>query len=157
MKEQPNLLNKMEENKNKRIAAIRIRGNVGVNKHIKDTLNMLRLYNKNYCVILPSTPGYLGMLKTAKDYITWGEINDDTYNLLIEKRGKEYKGRLQDSKGKIKYNKFITVNGKKIKPFFRLHPPRGGFERKGIKASFSEGGVLGDRKEKINDLIKRMI
>jgi large subunit ribosomal protein L30 len=40
---------------------------------------------------------------------------------------------------------------------FRLSPPRGGFERKGIKTPFTMGGALGNRKEKINDLIKRMI
>ena len=46
---------------------------------------------------------------------------------------------------------------KGIKPFFRLHPPVGGFERKGIKVPFAQGGVLGYRKGKINDLIKKMI
>jgi large subunit ribosomal protein L30 len=38
-----------------------------------------------------------------------------------------------------------------------MSPPRKGFERKGIKISYSIGGALGDRKEKINELIVRMI
>lgn len=147
---------KMEENKGK-IAAIRIRGGVRINSGIKDTFGMLRLYRKNYCVIFPKQPSYLGMLNKVKDYITWGEITEETFNSLVEKRGEEYKGRLTDSKGKISYNKFIVVNNKKLKPFFRLHPPRGGFERKGIKMPFGRGGVLGYRKEKINDLINKMI
>ena len=37
-----------------------------------------------------------------------------------------------------------------LKPVFRLHPPRKGYE--GIKRSFKEGGALGYRGEKINEL-----
>ena len=140
-----------------KIAVIRVRGGINVNKKIKDTFNLLRLYNKNYCVVLDSTPAIIGMINKIKDYITWGEINDETYNLLIEKRGKEYKGREKDSKEKIDYKKFIVINNKKYKPFFRLNPPKKGYGRKGIKIGFKVGGALGNRNEKINNLIKRMI
>ena len=44
-----------------------------------------------------------------------------------------------------------------LKQFFKLNPPRSGFERKGIKVPFSLGGALGYRKNNINDLIKRMV
>ena len=44
-----------------------------------------------------------------------------------------------------------------VKLFFRLKPPRRGFERGGIKKPFVLGGALGYRKNMINDLIKRMI
>jgi large subunit ribosomal protein L30 len=37
-----------------------------------------------------------------------------------------------------------------------LHPPRGGFERKGIKVPFTTGGALGNRGDKIVDLIEKM-
>ena len=141
----------------KRIAVIRVRGKIGVKKEINDTLNMLRLYNNNYCVVLENTPSIMGMIKKVKDYVTWGEINDETFSLLVEKRGEEYKGRETDSKGKIKYKKFITVNGKKIKPFFRLNPPRKGYGKKGIKIPYKVGGALGDRGKDINDLIRRML
>ena len=146
---------KKSESSQKKLAVIRIRGITGVEKSIKDTLNMLCLYHNNYCVVLNNN--MLGMIKKAKDYVTWGEIDDETYKLLVEKRGEEYKGRLTDSKKKINYKKFIVVNNKKYKRYFRLSPPRGGFERKGIKVPFNKGGVLGYRKEKINDLIKKMI
>ena len=45
----------------------------------------------------------------------------------------------------------------KGRTFFRMHPPRGGFDRNGIKMPFKNGGVYGNRKEKINLLIRRMI
>src|SRR3989338_10479103 len=97
------------------------------------------------------------MLRRAKDYITWGEINDDTFKILVDKRGEEFVGRETDSKKKIKYNDFVVINNKKIKKYFRLNAPRKGFGRKGIKYSFANGGALGYRGEKINDLIKRMV
>ena len=146
---------KSENNQIKKLAVIRIRGVTGIKKDIKDTLNMLCLYHNNYCVVLNNN--MLGMIRKVKDYVTWGEINDETYRLLIEKRGKEFKGRETDSKKKINYKKFIVINNKKYKKYFRLSPPRGGFERKGIKTPFTKSGALGYRKEKINDLIKRMV
>ena len=46
-----------------------------------------------------------------------------------------------------------NINDLPIKPFFRLHPPRGGIKS---REHFPKG-VLGNNKEKINDLIKRML
>lgn len=126
-----------ETNNNKkgkeRLAIIRIRGVTGIRHDIKNTLNMLNLHRKNHCAVVLKTDAYLGMFAKVKDFTTYGIIDDDTYKLLVEKRGKE---------------------GEK---FFRLHPPRKGYGRKGIKTPFVVGGSLGNRKEKINDLIKRMI
>ena len=145
------------EHNTNQLAVVRVRGLTGIKIKIEDTLKMLRLYKKNYCCVLPNNPIYLGMLKKSKDYITWGEIDDETFNILVEKRGEEFKGRETDSKNKIKYNDFVLINNKKIKKYFRLNPPRKGFGRKGIKTSFQNGGALGYRGDKINDLIKRMI
>ncbi len=149
--------NKKEEPGKRKIAVVRVRGSIRVNKKIEETMQSLRLYNNNFCAVIENNEKNLGMLKKAKDYITWGEIDDETYKLLIEKRGEEYKGREQDKKGKIKYKKFILVNGKKYKKFFRLNMPKKGFGRKGIKVPFSKGGALGNRAAKINDLIRRMV
>jgi len=140
-----------------KIAVIRVRGLVRVKKEINDTLNMLRLYKKNCCVVVPATEGYVGMIKKVKDYVTYGEISEETFKLLIEKRGQLYKEREKSNKGKINYNKFFVHNNKKYKKYFRLSPPKKGFGRKGIKVSFKASGARGYRKEKINDLIKRMI
>lgn len=142
---------------NKQLAAIRVRGLTMVRDRIQDTLNMLRLYKKNYCCVLPNNVVYAGMLKKVKDYITWGEIDEDTFNILISKRGEEFNGREADSKKKIKYNDFMIINNKKIKRYFRLNAPRKGFGRKGIKYPYQSGGALGYRGNAINDLIKRMV
>ncbi len=141
----------------KQLAAIRVRGLTGIKGKVEDTLKMLRLYKKNYCCVLSNNPVYAGMLKKAKDYITWGEIDEETFKMLIDKRGELFNGREADSKGKINYNDFMIINSKKIKKYFRLNAPRKGFGRKGIKHSFQQGGALGYRGNTINDLIKRMI
>jgi large subunit ribosomal protein L30 len=123
----------MSEKKTDKIVAVRVRGLMNIRGSISDTMNLLMLFRKNFCVVLDDTPSVKGMLFKVKDYITWGVIDDDTLKLLIEKRGK------------------------KDQKFFRLNPPRKGFGRKGIKTPFSIGGALGDRRDKINDLVKRMI
>ena len=140
-----------------KIAVVRVRGNVNLKHGVKETFTLLRLYRKNFCIVVEDSPSIIGMIKKVKDYVTYGEIDDATYKEIIEKRGEEYKGREKDRKGKIDYKKFISIEGKKIKPFFRLSPPKKGFGRKGIKVSFKVHGALGYRADKINDLIKRMI
>lgn len=140
-----------------KIAIIRLRGLTGVRHDIRKSMELLRLYRRHNCVVVEANPGNLGMIKKIKDYVTYGEIDDETYKLLVDKRGKEFKGREESSRGKIKYKKFVTVNGKKIKPFFRLSPPRKGLKRKGLRASFKRGGALGYRGKEIIKLIERMV
>ncbi|MBI4452645.1 uL30 family ribosomal protein [Candidatus Woesearchaeota archaeon] len=144
------------ESKNSRIAAIRLRGRTQIKTKIEDTLKMLKLYKNNYCVVLQNTPNYIGMLKKSKDYLTWGEINDETFNILLDTRGEEFKGIEASPKNNQKHSKYFAHNNKKYKKYFRLSPPRKGLGRKGLKQSFNEGGALGYRGSKINELIKRM-
>ena len=139
-----------------KIAVVLVRGLVNVTQSVKETLSLLRLNRKNYCVVIDNNPVNLGMIKKAKDYITWGNIDDVTFKELVEKRGEDFKARLTDRKEKYSY-KCLEISGKKYKPYFRLNPPRKGFGRKGIKVAFKVGGALGNREEKINDLIKRML
>lgn len=141
-----------------KIAVIRVRGRINIRKQIKDTFDMIRLYNKNYCVVLESTPQNMGMINKVKDFVTCGEIEEGLFNELIAKRGEEYTGREKDSKGKIDYSrKYFEIDGRKYKKYFRLNPPKKGYGRKGTKKPFSKGGALGNRGDKINDLLKRMI
>ena len=154
-----------------KIAVIRIRGRIHVRKDVKDTLNMLRLFNKNYCVVINNNPNYIGMLSKIKDYVTWGEVDEKTFLALLKERGRlPGKERLTEdylkNKTKLNFEEFIKefFNNKiylkdvpGLKQFFKLKPPTKGFERGGIKKPFSLGGVLGYRKDRINDLLQRMI
>jgi large subunit ribosomal protein L30 len=120
-----------------KIAIIRIRGTDDVKSTIESTMRMLKLHKKHTCSVYPKTDSLMGMLDKIKDYTTYGEIDDETYKLLVEKRG-------------------MIKAGKPVN-YFHLNPPRGGFERRGIKNPFSDKGALGYRKEKINILLKKMI
>jgi large subunit ribosomal protein L30 len=162
---------KKVETPKKRIAVVRVKGKPGLKVGIKKTLQFLRLYKKHHCVIISSTPTQIGMLETLKHVATWGELDNETCKLLFEKRGRVAgKKPLTDAyvKEKIKCSlaEFATKymnfqaeldNVPGMKKFFKLSPPRQGFEKKGIKTPFSMGGVVGYRKEKINNLIQRMI
>ena len=154
-----------------KVAIIRIAGQQGLNEKIKTTFKLLNLHKKNTCVIVPNTKPIQGMLKLIKDQVTWGEIDQPTIKALLEKRGRikgnqplteEYikeklKISLEDFSKQLAEDKKQIKDLDGLKPFFRLLPPRGGFERKGTKKHFSIGGTLGYRKEKINDLILKML
>ena len=113
------------------LAVVRIRGSVKVNVNTKHTLNLMKLKSTNHCVLIPNTPWNQGTLKSVKNFVTWGEIDNETEKMLIKKRGK----------------------GKEIKPF-RLSPPSKG--HKPIKYLYPKG-ACGYRGGKINELLKRMI
>ena len=111
------------------------------------------------------------MLRKVKDYVTWGEINEKTFKELLLNRGRIVGKKNVDEeyikeKARISSDEFVKefFNFKKnlkdisgMKLVFRLKPPVRGFERKGIKVPFSMGGALGYRKDKINDLIIKML
>ena len=149
-------------------AVVRVRGSINVKPKIKETMKLMRLNRVNHCVIVPENETYDGMLKIIKDYVTWGEVDVETTELMLESSGKTSgnaiftKKELKDSSFKtlkalaknLSEGKVVMRDVPKLKPIFRLHPPRKGYE--GIKRSFKEGGALGYRGEKINKLIRRM-
>ena len=149
-------------------AVVRVRGQVNVKPKIKETMRIMRLNRVNHCVIIPENDTYQGMLNIIKDYVTWGEINPETTQIMLESSGKK-SGRENFTKADLKGSSFKTIKalakglaeGKvtakdvpALKPVFRLHPPRKGYE--GIKRSFKEGGALGYRGDEVNQLIRRM-
>ena len=145
------------------LAVIRIRGTVGIRKSVKDTFKMLRLEKKNTCIVISETPQYLGMIKKVKDFVTWGNISEETLNELVKKRARtKDNGRLTEDflkKNKTENMTKKILEGKikevDIKPYFRLSPPSKGFKGS-IKQHYPKG-VLGNRKEEINQLLKRMM
>jgi len=149
---------------------IRVRGHCNVNKDIADTMSMLRLNRVNHCVIIPKNEKYNGMLQKVKDYVTWGEVSDEMLATMIKTRGRLMGDKVIDDayvsenttypsvesfaqsvvKGEAKYTDL-----KDVKPVFRLHPPKQGYEA--VKKDRKTGGSLGYRGEEINALIERML
>jgi large subunit ribosomal protein L30 len=139
-----------------KIVIVRLKGLVKVDRKIQDTLSMLRLRRKNVCVIVDDTKEVMGMIKKVENYIAYGKIDKETLKKLIEKRAEPHNKR----KVKDEDVDSIFTNKKKlqdlgIKPFFRLHPPRGGF-KKSTKVLWPKG-ILGNQDKDINKLIKKML
>ena len=155
--------------KRKCLAVIRVRGVSDVFREIKDTLKMLHLSRNCQATLVDDRPSYVGMLRKARNCVTWGEVSLENIVLLLNKRGRVVGNRkltdeyvkeidyesLEDLAGAIHVGKVEFGRLPNVKPVFRLHPPRKGFRGK-VKRSFAAGGVTGYRGEAINDLIKKM-
>jgi large subunit ribosomal protein L30 len=162
------LIKKADERKC--IAVVRVRGLISAQRETTETLNMLRLARTNSAVLVDDRPAFMGMLKRARNYVTWGKASKETVALLLQKRGRLAGGKkLTDEYAqkigyksldelaeavancKVEYRKLLGVQ-----PVFKLHPPTKGFRGK-TKKSYGAGGEAGYRGERINELVKRMV
>ena len=151
------------------LAVVRVRGVSDVYREIKETMELLHLPRNCHATLVDDRPAYVGMLKKAQHFLTWGEVSKESIALLLKERGRlvgdkkltdeyakemGYKSldELADAihKTKVEFSKLP-----RIKPVFRLHPPSKGFKGK-VKKSYTTGGVTGYRRENINNLVKRM-
>jgi len=137
------------------ILVIRISGQVGLSKEDKETLFRMRIRKKYAAILLNHSEKNEKVLKKMRNHIAFGDIDKETLKELLQKRAKPV-----DKKNKIEVEKVVEQLDKKslqslgIKPFFSLHPPRGGIES---KKHFGVGkGVLGHNK-KMNELVRRML
>jgi len=111
-------------------AAILIRGDIHVRGDVRDTLFMLKMRNKHTAIMIDEkSVTQMGMLEKCKDRITFGPVSPEVATKLSA----------------------IMKDG-----VARLHPPRGGFERKGIKQQYTQGGALGKR-ESMDKILEKML
>ena len=157
--------------RSKRLIVIRLRGRVKIKWKVEDTLKMLNLHKVHHACIIDDRKSYAGMLQKAKDYITWGILDEATCLHVFQKRARlEGNEPLSDDYIK-KFTKYQSIeeftkdfmNFKAeikdlphLKPVFRLHPPRKGF-RKTKKRPFGDFGELGFRNEQVQELVERML
>lgn len=151
-------------------AVVRIRGSVGVDIRLKDTLRLLSLTRVNHLVLLAENTSTKKMIEKVQGYLTYGEVDEKVVEALLTKRAR-LPGNKKLTAEFLKEHGFKSfkelgnalMSGKKslkdlqIKKVFRLSPPRKGFERKGIKRSFKEGGSLGYRGKEINKIVMKMV
>jgi large subunit ribosomal protein L30 len=111
-------------------AAVQIRGYIGVRQEVVDTLFMLKMRKKHAAILVDEkNKATMGMLDKAKDVITYGPISDAVAKKLQEK--------MKDGVA-------------------HLQPPKGGFERKGIKVAYTVGGALGKR-DTMDAIVEKML
>jgi len=154
------------------LVAIRLKGSFGTPWSIERTLETLRLRRKFNAVLLENTPAIIGMLRTAKDYITWGEAKKADLTVLLERRGEFSSGAtMTDETIREKFGEpsirelasaltqgrvsLRTLWQRGVNPVFRLHSPSGGFEGS-IKRAQGNRGELGRRDVGLSILLTRM-
>lgn len=157
--------------RSKRFAVIRVRGVNNQRRTISDTCKLLNVAKLHNLTFVDDRTSYYGMLQKAKDWVTWGEVTADSVETVLSKWGRlPGNKRLTDDYVK-EHTSFASIKAfskafvdlkadlkdiPHLKPFFRLHPPRKGYGRKGIKYHYSVGGALGYRGDTINQLISKM-
>ena len=154
------------------LVAIRLDGNPNVRHPEELTLHTLRMKSKFSAVLLQDSPSVRGMLRRIKDHVTWAEARKEDITTLLSARAVtpdglgvtpdflKKKAGLADVNevvsglysGKLKLTKLWEMG---IAPYFRLHPPRGGFP-KSSKRPFTDSGELGFRKEGLHRLLTKM-
>lgn len=137
------------------IIAIRISGLVEMRSSVEEILQRLRLRRKYSAVLMPNTKENINLLRKIRDFVAYGTVEQADIISLVQKRGISKDGKKIDS---VKIAEIIStkgINASGIKPFFRLHPPRGGIDSK-IHFPIKKG-VLGDHGDKINELLRRML
>jgi 60S ribosomal protein uL30 len=156
---------------------IRIRGVNQVSPKVRKTLQLFRLRQINNGVFVKLNKATLNMLRICEPYITWGYPNLKSIRDLIYKRGfaKARGRRIPLTSNDIIERKLGTANiicmedlvheistvGSSFKYAsnflwpFKLNTPTGGWRKK--TNHYVEGGDFGNREEKINELLRRMI
>src|SRR3989344_397746 len=150
---------KDSSNSRKLIVVIRIHGMVKVKEDVHSTLDRLKLRRKYACILVDSkNSSLMGMLQKVKYFVAFGGIDKAVLVKLISTRAKSIEGDRRELKIDAEKVAEELENGKKLqdlklKPFFRLHPPRKGIDS---KLQYPEG-VLGNNGKDINKLIERML
>lgn len=141
------------------IVAIRIHGLIKLKQNISETLDRLRMRRKYTCVILKEDAVTLGMIQNVKDFIAFGKLDEKTLEKILKARGKvigDTKAKISDAQAQKIAKEVMagkSLEELKVKPWFGLHPARGGID---TKHHYPEG-VLGNHHDKINELIERML
>ncbi|KAG8195313.1 hypothetical protein JTE90_028460 [Oedothorax gibbosus] len=155
----------------------RIRGVNGVSPKPRKVLQLFRLRQINNAMFIKLNKATVNMLRIAEPYIAWGYPNLKTVKELVYKRGF---GRVNHKRVALTDNAIIESklgkygiiciediiheiytcgpNFKKVTNFlwhFKLNNPKGGWRKKTIH--FVEGGDFGNREDKINPLLRKMI
>jgi len=156
---------------------IRIRGINQVHPRVRKTLQLMRLRQINNGVFIRLNKATLSMLRIVEPYVAWGYPSLSVVRQLIYKRGflrilrrrtpiisNAVIEKVLGSKNILCVEDLVhevfTV-GKNFRKAsntlwtFKLKTPTGGWRKK--TNHFVEGGDFGNREDKINELLKRMI
>jgi 60S ribosomal protein uL30 len=156
---------------------VRIRGINGVDPKTRKILQLFRLRQIHNATFVKLNAATLKMLRLVEPYVAYGTPNLKTVRHLLYKRGylKVHGQRIPICSNGPIIQKFKKINliciedlihqiftcGRHFKKVnknlwpFKLSSPKGGYSHK--TSHFQEGGDAGNREEKINAFIQKMI
>lgn len=135
---------------------IRMKGLVGVEKTMVNSLDRLMLRKRFSCILLPEKE--MDKIFNVKDFVAYGDIDEKTLKMLLAARGKKGNKKLDavpESLVKGLMEEKTTLRKEGLNPVMGLHPPKGGFKGKSLKLPYPQG--LTGKNDKINELIQRML
>src|SRR2546430_16364807 len=109
------------------ILAVRLRGTASDDPGVQRTMESLKLERTFQGRLLESTPSNLGMLRSAKGLVAWGEVSPDLLGRVLEKRGeRDGADGLDDGflrlLGKSSFDdlaKAVVAGGRRVHELFR--------------------------------------
>merc|ERR1712107_225992 len=156
---------------------IRIRGINQVSPKVRKVLQLFRLRQINNGVFIKLNKSTINMLRICEPYVAWGTPNLKSIRELVYKRGY---GKVAGKRTPLTSNDIVEANlgkygiicvedliheiftvGPNFKYAsnflwpFKLNTPAGGWRKK--TNHFVEGGDFGNREEKINELLRKMV
>jgi large subunit ribosomal protein L30 len=153
------------------LIVVNLRGTVNLRAPVRRTLEQLHVARRFNSTIVPDTREYRGMLYAAKDHVAWCKADASVVEKILNSRAEKTTGnrppRWSSSTAAETGNSFtelseqialgkVRLDGSQgFKAFFRLHPPRGGFNRS-TRRPYNQGGVLGSNVD-LPELIQKML
>merc|ERR1712107_515962 len=156
---------------------MRIRGINQVAPKVRKVLQLFRLRQINNGVFIKLNKATINMLRICEPYVAWGTPNLKSIRELVYKRGY---GKVAGKRTPLTSNDIVEANlgkygiicvedliheiftvGPNFKYAssflwpFKLNTPAGGWRKK--TNHFVEGGDFGNREEKINELLRKMV
>src|SRR5207245_8906032 len=77
----------MESSSKNPILAVRLRGTASDNPDVQRTMESLKLERTFQARLLDNTPSSLGMLRSAKVLVAWGEVSPDLLGRVLAEGG----------------------------------------------------------------------
>jgi large subunit ribosomal protein L30 len=160
-----------------KLLVVNLHGLINVPRGTRETLIQLGIGKRFAAAVVGDDPVSKGSVHLCKDYVAWAPLDSELLTSLLQSRGRVSNSKTLDEE-QLKALGFKTyadlaqaimkgettstlssiegsAKGLKLKPFFGLSPPRGGFKRSS-RRQFREGGILGEN-PLLPEIVRRMI
>jgi len=150
------------------LLVVNLRGLVNTRAPVRTTLDQLKVGRRFNATIVPDDNVHRGMLNLAKEHVAWCRLDAEIAEKLLRMRSEKSTGaRVSEAELGTDHSSFVEIakglesgslrlnSIEKIRPFFRLSPPRGGFKRS-IRRQHRDGGILGPN-EDLPKIVEKML